>query len=149
MLRLLKIFLFIVQGAWNNKTHTYSPQDVQKVIDYARFRGIRVVPEFDTPVCGFCWAYKISGKTQNSFILLWLGFYRQTSALKRLSELTFWQCTAKNSGGQVSPKQSETCSLDTTWVVKTPGVVVPEKNPGVLSLFRRCQKVIGKYFSTH
>ncbi len=37
------------KGSYDPYTHVYSQEDVQELIEFARQRGIRVIPEFDSP----------------------------------------------------------------------------------------------------
>jgi hexosaminidase len=41
--------LLSLNGAYSNFSHTYSHENVAELVRYAGMRGIRVIPEFDTP----------------------------------------------------------------------------------------------------
>ncbi len=38
-----------LQGAYSNTSHTYTPPMMAALVEYARERGVRVLPEFDSP----------------------------------------------------------------------------------------------------
>jgi hypothetical protein len=45
----LEFFFYSEKGAYNPRTHVYTRVQIRLVIEYARLRGIRVLPEFDSP----------------------------------------------------------------------------------------------------
>lgn len=44
----MKVFPNLTQAAYHPK-QVYSQKDINEIIEYARLRGIRVIPEIDTP----------------------------------------------------------------------------------------------------
>ncbi|XP_077988449.1 beta-hexosaminidase subunit alpha-like [Glandiceps talaboti] len=49
------------KGAFDPYTHVYSQKDIASVISYARLRGIRVIPEFESPAHTLAWGKGQSG----------------------------------------------------------------------------------------
>ena len=50
-----------VKGAYTLR-HTYSKKQIAELIEFARLRGIRIIPEFDTPGHTFSWGLGYPGK---------------------------------------------------------------------------------------
>ena len=53
--------VFLIQGAYS-PSHRYSRDDVNRIIREARLRGIRVIPEFDTPGHTHSWGKALPRK---------------------------------------------------------------------------------------
>lgn len=54
-------FLFFSKGAYTQQ-HVYTKKQVKDLIEFARIRGIRVIPEFDSPGHTYSWGLSFPGE---------------------------------------------------------------------------------------
>ncbi|CAH1263100.1 HEXB [Branchiostoma lanceolatum] len=73
------------KGAFHPDTHVYTQKDVRTILEYARLRGIRVVPEFDTPGHTLSWGHAKPDLLKTCYTMS--GKYR--GALNPVHEATY------------------------------------------------------------
>ena len=76
-------------GAYDSITHVYSPTNVQTIIDEARIRGIRVIPEFDTPGHTKSWEL---GQPGNKLQIVQVALSGIKIYILKINQLTFLLC---------------------------------------------------------